>query len=68
LDEFNVTLVVGVLGKAARLKFQFTFDLLPGQWLETNLKPYPIPDQSPASGILFTVLQAGDLIIREGGA
>lgn len=53
--------------QSAQLKFQFTFDLLSGQWLETGLKSYLIPDQSSASNILSTVLQAGDLIIRDLG-
>jgi hypothetical protein len=53
--------------KSAQLKFQFTFDLLSGQWLQADLGPYLIPDQAAAPDIFPTVLQPGDLIIRDLG-
>lgn len=53
--------------KAAQLKFQFTFELLSGKWLQTELGPYNIPDQAAAPDILGTLVQAGDLIIRDLG-
>jgi hypothetical protein len=53
--------------QSAQLKFQFTFDLLSGQWLQTDLGPACIPDQAAAPDILDTVIQSGDLIIRDLG-
>lgn len=53
--------------ESAQVKFQFTFDLLSGQWLQTDLGPCSIPDQTAARDILSTVLEPGDLIIRDLG-
>lgn len=53
--------------RVAQLKFQFTFELLSGRWLQADLGPYRVPDQASAADILGTVVRAGDLIIRDLG-
>lgn len=53
--------------RVAQLKFQFTFELLSGRWLQADLGPYRVPDQASAGDILGTVVRAGDLVIRDLG-
>jgi hypothetical protein len=52
---------------AAQVRFQLTFDLLGGRWLQAALDPYPRNDKSAALDIVKTVVEAGDLIIRDLG-
>ena len=52
---------------AAQVKFQLTFDLLGGRWLQADIQPYKRNDQSAALDIVRTIVQAGDLIIRDLG-
>jgi hypothetical protein len=53
--------------KTAQLRLQFTFDLLGGRWLQAVLDPYRRPDRKAALDIVETIVQAGDLIIRDLG-
>ena len=52
---------------AAQLRFQLTFDLLGGRWLQAALDPYNRNDQRAALDIVKTIVKAGDLIIRDLG-
>ena len=51
----------------AQLRFQLTFDLLGGRWLQAALDPYKRNDKSAALDIVGTIVRAGDLIIRDLG-
>jgi hypothetical protein len=52
---------------AAQVRFQLTFDLLGGRWLQAALDPYKRNDRSAALDIIDTIIRAGDLIIRDLG-
>jgi hypothetical protein len=52
---------------AAQLRFQLTFDLLGGRWLGASLDPYRRNDLSAATDIVASVVNAGDLVIRDLG-
>lgn len=51
----------------AQVRFQLTFDLLGGRWLQAALDPYKRNDQRAALDIVGTIVRAGDLIIRDLG-
>lgn len=52
---------------AAQVRIQLTFDLLGGRWLQADLDAYRRNDQRAALDIVGTIIQAGDLIIRDLG-
>jgi hypothetical protein len=52
---------------AAQMRFQLTFDILGGRWLQAALDPYKRNDKRAALDIVGTIVQAGDLIIRDLG-
>lgn len=51
----------------AQVRFQFTFDLLSGQWLQTKLDPYNRNDRTAALDIVGTIVKKGDLVLRDLG-
>jgi hypothetical protein len=52
---------------AAQVRFQLTFDLLGGRWLQAALDPYRRNDKSAALDIVGPIVRAGDLVIRDLG-
>jgi len=51
----------------AQNRFQLTFDLLGGKWLQAQSDPYKRNDRSAAGDIVSSLVQKGDLIIRDLG-
>lgn len=53
--------------KCAQNRFQLCLDLIGGNWLQAQSDPYNRNDRSAAGDIVKTLVQKGDLIIRDLG-
>jgi hypothetical protein len=53
--------------QSAQVRFQLTFDLLSGRWLQVSLDSYLRNDQEAALDVVQSILSKGDLIIRDLG-
>lgn len=51
----------------AQVRFQLVFDMLGGNWLQADPRPYRETDRGAARQILEGVLRAGDLLVRDLG-